>query len=71
MEYLIMLGCFIAGVAVVFVIDHFFIFEKFYKTDGEFILEQINEDEAKVDIKIYGNVETREGKNIVLKVVRK
>ena len=71
MEYLIMLGCFIAGVAVVFVIDHFFIFEKFYKPDGEFILEQINEDEAKVDIKIYGNVETREGKNIVLKVVRK
>lgn len=71
MEYLIMLGCFIAGLAVVFVIDHFFIFNKFFEPDGEFILEQINEDEAKVDLKIYDTVPTKEGKKVVLKVVRK
>ena len=64
------LGFFLLGCIVVFLIDHLFIFKKFYKPDGDFILTQINEDEATTSIKFDQMVFDSKAKYMVFRVVK-
>lgn len=72
MTYLVMLGCFIAGALMVFFVDHFYLFDNYYRPNGELIFKKINDDEAKVEIKLYEQYlyETVESDKAVFKVVR-
>ncbi len=72
MTYLIMIGCALAGAGVVYFIDHFFLFDNYYRPNGELIFKKINEDEAKVEIKLYEQClyDTVNAKKAVFKVVR-
>lgn len=69
---LLMIGCVIAGGVMVFYIDHFFFFRNFYKTNGELIFSKINEDEAKVSVKLYEDRldNTMKSEKVVFKVTR-
>lgn len=61
------------GALVVLIVDHFFVFNKHYKPSGELIFEKINEDEAKVDLKLYDDClyNTVNAKEVIFKVVKK
>ena len=67
-----MIGCIIAGGVVVFYIDHFFFFRNFYKPNGELIFNKINEDVAKVSLKLYEVRfdDTMKSEKVVFKVTR-
>lgn len=62
---------FIGGLAI-FILDHFFFFRNFYKPNGELIFNKINEDEAKVSVKLYEDRldDTIKSEKVVFKVTR-